>query len=165
LPLKTALSFLLFVAAPTAFAGFDANDVTLGTPESRVRQVFPSAHCKPLEWQSRAADRRCDDARAVVAGAQARVTFYLRQDKVEAIDVRFDTKDIGGVVTFFKTRYGAPKTEVRESAASSPKGREVYKVLWEAKGERALLIAPMDSRRASLLVSRGNFEEEIYRVR
>jgi hypothetical protein len=41
----------------------------------------------------------------------------------------------------------------------------VYKALWEGKGERAALVAQLDQRRASLLVSRGTFEEEIYKVR
>ena len=29
-----------------------------------IRKAFPSAHCKPLEWKSDAADRRCDDGKA-----------------------------------------------------------------------------------------------------
>jgi len=43
--------------------------------------------------------------------------------------------------------------------------RELTKLLWEGKGERALLTSLSDKRRATLLVSRGKFEEEIYRVR
>jgi hypothetical protein len=37
--------------------------------------------------------------------------------------------------------------------------------LWENAGERAVLTAQLEKRRASLLVSRGDFDEEIYRVR
>jgi hypothetical protein len=38
-------------------------------------------------------------------------------------------------------------------------------VLWEDGKQRAVLTAQLEKRRASMLVSRGNFEEEIYRVR
>jgi hypothetical protein len=41
----------------------------------------------------------------------------------------------------------------------------VYSVLWQGKGERAVLTAQMEKRRASIIVYRGDFEEEIYRVR
>ena len=158
----------LFVAALplAAQAAYDANGVALGAPERDIRQHFPSAHCKALEWESRAADRRCDDSRVAFAGIEARITFYLRKDKVEAFDLRFDSREADRVVKFLKERYGAPASEVRESLGDKGKTpRQVYKVLWEAKGERAVMIALDERRRGSLLVSRGNFEEEIYRVR
>lgn len=149
-----------------ALAAYDVNGVALGAPERDIRQNFPSAHCKTLEWESRAADRRCDDSRVVFGGIEARITFYLRKDKVEAFDLRFDSREADRVVKFLKERYGAPASEVRESLGEKGKAaRQVYKVLWEAKGERAVMISLYDKRRASLLVSRGNFEEEIYRVR
>jgi len=149
-----------------ALAAYDANGVALGAAEGDIRKHFPSAHCKALEWESRAADRRCDDSRVAFGGIEARITFYLRKDKVEAFDLRFESREADRVVTFLKQRYGAPASEVRESLGDKGKTpRQVYKVLWEAKGERAVLTALYDKRRASLLVSRGNFEEEIYRVR
>ncbi len=149
-----------------ALSAYDANGVTLGAPERDIRQHFPSAHCKALEWESRAADRRCDDSRIAFAGIEARITFYLRKGKVEAFDLRFDSMETDRVVTFLKGRYGKPASEVRDSLGDTGKTpRQVYKVLWEAKGERAVLTALYDKRRGSLLVSRGNFEEEIYRVR
>ncbi len=157
------VSFLLPLPARAAY---DANGVALGAPEREIRQYFPSAHCKALEWESRAADRRCDDSRVAFAGIEARITFYLRKDKVEAFDLRFDSMEADRVVTFLKGRYGKPASEVRDSLGDTGKTpRQVYKVLWEAKGERAVLTALYDKRRGSLLVSRGNFEEEIYRVR
>ena len=158
---------MLLAAAPLAVqAAYDANGVALGSPEREIRQRFPSAYCKALEWQSRAADRRCDDSRISFGGVEARVTFYLKKDRVEAFDVRFDTKEIERVVGFLKERYGKPVSEVRDTFEDKGKNtRQVYKLLWEAKGERAVLNAQLDKRRASLLVSRGDFEEEIYRVR
>ena len=61
-------------------------------------------------------------------------------------------------------RYGKPASEQRDTLGDK-KPRQVYKALWEGKGERAALVAQLDQRRGSLLVSRGNFEEEIYKVR
>jgi hypothetical protein len=159
---------LLVVACllPLPALAYDANGVALGATEHDLQQHFPSAHCKALEWESRAADRRCDDSRVAFGGIEARITFYLRKDKVEAFDLRFDSKEADRLVTFLKKRYGAPASEVRESLGDTGKAqRQVYKVLWETKGERAVMIALPEKGRASLLVSRGNFEEEIYRVR
>lgn len=98
------------------------------------------------------------------AGVEARITFYVRNGAVEAFDVRFDTRHADQVAGFLKARYGTPVSEQREPSEKGDKA-EVYKLLWEAKGERALLVSVHDKRRGSLLVSRGNFEEEIYRVR
>ena len=145
-------------------AAYDVNGVMLGATEKDVRAKYPSAHCKPLEWQSRAADRRCDDSRISFGGVESRITFYLRKDKVEAFDVRFDSRELERVIAYAKERYGKPASEQRDTLGDK-KPRTVYKALWEGKGERAALVAQMDQRRGSLLVSRGNFEEEIYKVR
>jgi len=160
-------AFLMAVAvllSPAAQAAFDANGILLGAPEAEVRRKFPSANCKKLEWESRAADRRCDDSRINFGGIEARITFYLRKDRVEAFDVRFDSRDLDRFIAFVKQRYGAPASEQRDTLGDK-KPRQVYKALWEGKGERAALVAQIDKRRGSLLVSRGTFEEEIYKVR
>jgi hypothetical protein len=154
----------LLLFSSLAHAAFDVNGIMLGAPEAEVKKKFPSANCKKLEWESRAADRRCDDSRVNFGGIEARVTFYLRRDKVEAFDVRFDPRDLDRFVAFAKQRYGEPATEQRDTLGDK-KPRQVYKALWEGKGERAALVAQIDQRRGSLLVSRGTFEEEIYKVR
>lgn len=156
--------FLAFFAA-TAEAAYDANGVALGANEQAVIKQFPSAHCKALQWKSRAADRRCDDAKISFGGVEARVTFYLNKDAVEAFDVRFDVRDAERVAAFLKSRYGAPRAETRDKVQTRAGAtRDVYKVRWEKDGETALLAALAEKRRASLLVWRGNFEDEIYRV-
>ena len=162
---KIALTPLLLLALP-ATAAFDVKGVQLGAAESDVKRALPSAHCKALEWQSKAADRRCDDSRVSFGGVEVRVTLYLRKDAVEAFDVRFDTKELERFVGFLKSRYGAPKSEGRDTYGSKGKAeRQVYKAAWEKDGERAVLTAQLEKRSASMLVSRGDFDEEIYRVR
>jgi hypothetical protein len=155
----------LLVPLAAHAAGYDANDVTLGATEQDIKKKFPSAFCKPLEWTSKAADRRCDDAKIVVGGIAARVTFYLKTDAVQAIDVRFDIKDTERMAAFLKQRYGAPSAEARDTIVDGDKKREVYKVRWERGKDYAVLTAQLDKRRGELTVARGNFEEEIYRVR
>jgi hypothetical protein len=162
--LGAAFSFAGFFVAPAAAAVYDANGVALGASEDDIKKRFPSAYCKPLEWASRAAERRCDDAKIAFGGAEGRITFYLRKGAVQAFDVRFDTKDLDRVTKQLKTRYGNPVSEVKETVGAEGKARELYKVLWESKPDRALLTAQTGQKRASLLVSRGNFDEEIYRV-
>ena len=71
------------------------------------------AHCKPLEWKSKAADRRCDDSKALIGGVPGRITFYLKRDRVEAFDLRFDSKDAERLGAFLKKRYGPPAEERR----------------------------------------------------
>jgi hypothetical protein len=94
-----------------------------------------------------------------------RVTLYLRKDAVEAFDVRFDTRELERMVGFLKTRYGAPASENRDTYGTKGKAtRQVYKAGWEKDGERAVLTAQLEKRTASMLVSRGTFDEEIYRV-
>lgn len=162
--MRAFLPFIGVLYFVSANAAYDANGVALGATESEIRKHYPGARCKALEWASKAADRRCDDARVRFAGVESRITFYLRKDAVQAFDVRFDTRHADKVAGFLKSRYGNPVSEQREPSEKGDKV-EVYKLLWEAKGERALLVAVQDARRGSLLVSRGNFEEEIYRVR
>ncbi len=162
--MRALLLAVALLIAPIAHAAFDANGILLGAPEAEIKKKFPSANCKKLEWESRAADRRCDDSRINFGGVEARVTFYLRRDRVEAFDVRFDSRDLEPFVTAVKQRYGAPASEQRDTLGDK-KPRQVYKALWEGKGERAALVAQLDKRRGSLLVSRGTFEEEIYKVK
>ena len=152
--------------AGSVLAAYDADGVALGAAERDVRKRFPTARCKALEWESKAADRRCDDAKAVFAGVEARVTFYLKKGSVEAFDVRFDTRFADRIASTLKKRYGNPASEEREAAERKDQPeRQLYKVLWESKAERAVLTALSDKRRASLIAWRGDFEEEIYRIR
>jgi len=150
--MKAALSLLLFAASARAY---DVNGVALGASEKEIREKFPYANCRALEWPSRAADRRCDDSRIIFAGVDASVTFYLRKGTVEGFDVRFDHRDIAGIVKFLTPRYGAPAFE----------GAGPVMAQWKSKGERATITSDQGRRRASLLVSRGTFEDEIYKVR
>jgi hypothetical protein len=163
---RLVVALLGMLAAAQAFAAYDANGVALGASETDIKKRFPSAHCKALEWQSRAADRRCDDAKISFGGVSARITFYLRKDAVQGFDVRFETKQLEPVMKQLRQRYGAPVSEVKDPIGAGDKPvKELYKVLWEAGKDRAVLTAQLDKPRASLLVSRGDFEDEIYRVR
>ena len=159
---KGVCTLLGLLAATHAWA-FDAKGVKLGDRERDVRRAFQSAHCKALEWTSRAADRRCDDAKVPIAGTTVRATFYIKNDVVQAFDLRFHSRDAEQVAKFLRTRWGEPVSETKDSDADKG-GRTVYKVLWEKERERALLVSQSQSRRASVLASRGNFEEEIYKI-
>ena len=162
---KLLFTAALLFALP-AYAVLDIKDVVLGSKESDVKRQFPSARCKALEWESKAADRRCDDSRVHFGGVEVQVTFYLKKDAVEAFDVRFDTRELDRLVGFLKQRYGAPQSEQKDSYERKGKNaRQVYKALWESGKDRAVLTAQLEKRRASMLVSRGAFDEEIYRVR
>jgi hypothetical protein len=154
------------VLMPLAAAcwGYDANGVTLGASEKAVLQRFPAAHCKPLQWTSHAADRRCDDSKALIGGVPSRITFYLRKDQVQAFDVRFESKDAERLASFLKKHYGAPSGETR-AKLDEPRRGELYKVQWQKGAERAVLTSQSEKRRAFFTVSRGDFEDEIYRVR
>jgi hypothetical protein len=159
-----AAAALLF--AMPAMAAYDVKGISLGAPEREIKRALPSANCKALEWQSKAADRRCDDSRVAFGGVEVKATFYLKKGAVEAFDLRFDTKELDRFVAFLKSRYGAPQSESRDTFERKGKSsRQTYKALWENAGERAVLTAQLEKRRASLLVSRGDFDEEIYRVR
>ena len=160
--------FILAAALSTcpAFAALDVREVQLGGKEREIRQKFPSAHCKALEWKSKAADRRCDDSRASIGGVKARITFYLRKDAVEAFDVRFDTGDLERFVEALKKSFGKPQSEGRQKVERDGKpAREFYRAQWKQGNAQAMLRAETGKRRGTLLVYRGNFEEEIYRVR
>lgn len=161
---KIVLTPVLAFAVPV-FAAYDANGIGLGSSEKEVEGRFPGAHCKALEWKSRAADRRCDDAKATFGGAPARITFYLKDDRVQAFDVRLDTKDVERVAQFLKSSYGKPSEERRDKADARGRPRAIYTVRWDDGEQRAVLTAQIERRRASLTVSRGDFEDEIYRVR
>src|SRR5205085_9417795 len=146
---------LLVLAAANAGAAYDANDLTLGASEAQIKKNFPNAHCRELEWPSRAAERRCDDSRISFAGVDASVTFYLKRGAVEGFDVRFDRRELARVKDFLVKRYGKPASE----------GETPPAVEWQAVGERARLSAEQGRRRASLLVWRGAFDQEIYKIR
>lgn len=127
---------LLLLAAPSALA-FDLRGVALGAPEAEVRKAFPAARCKPLEWKRDAAERRCDDARSALAGAEVRVTLYLKGDAEQAFSVRFDSKDLERVAAQLRVQYGAPLAEATEAIARPGReDRRVYKMRWE-KAPRA----------------------------
>jgi len=163
--MRTLALVALLVAAPAAFA-YDLNGVPLGGNEAQVKKAFPSARCKPLEWSSRVAERRCDDAKIAVGGVPARLTVYLKADSIQALSVRFDTRDREKVAAYFKSRWGAPAGEANETIARKGKDdKRVYKLRWEKGNEHAMLVAQADRKRASLEAWRGNFIDEIYRVR
>jgi len=168
--MRLLAALLLILAAGGAMA-YDLNGVALGGSEIEVKKKFPSARCQALEWKSRAADRRCDDAKIVFAGGVAgRVTFYLKADVIQAFDVRFETRELERAVAFLKKQYGAPLAEAHDTLESKDKKpRKFYKARWErAAGggrEHVVLISELDKSRSSFLASRGDFEEEIYKVR
>lgn len=155
------MPFTLALVAFAAAAAYDVNDVTLGASERDIRQRFPNAHCRALEWPSRAAERRCDDSRISFGGLDASVTFYLKRDSVEGFDVRFDQRELERMLRYLRTRYGAPLAE--PSAPATPP--MPVTVQWKGTDAQARLTSEPGRRRASLLVWRGAFEEEIYKVR
>lgn len=151
--------------AARAAWGFDANGVALGASEAEVRKAFPEANCKAMDWKTDAADRRCDKAPVQFGGAEARISFYLRKDAVQAFDVRFEEKDLRGVVDYLRKRYGKPQAEGRETFQRRGDAREIYRVRWQEGEDRAVLSAMAGRRRVDLNVWRGKFDTEVYRVR
>jgi hypothetical protein len=165
LQLLFAVLLLLFAGLARA-AGFDINGMALGDAEAAAIKAFPSARCKPLEWKSDAADRRCDDGKIVVAGVQAKITVYLKRDSIQGFDLRFDVKDQDRLAGHFKGRWGKPVSEGRDKIYREGKeAREVYKVAWQQGQDRAVLTSVSTGKRASLSAARGRFEEEIYRLK
>ena len=165
-PFRLFCALLLLAPCAASAAGFDVNGVALGGTEADVRRVFPSARCKPLEWKSDAADRRCDDGKVVVAGAVGKFTVYLKRDAIQAYDLRFDMQDLDRLAGHIKNRWGKPVSEARDKVYKDGKEvREVYKLAWQQGKDRAVLTALSTGKRVSLSVGRGNFEEEIYRVK
>jgi hypothetical protein len=152
---KVVLTPFLLLLAATASAAYDANGVTLGASEQQIKEHFPHANCRPLEWPSRAAERRCDDSRVAFGGIDASITFYLKGDALEGFDVRVDKREFDRMTQFLRKAYGQP---VEESA-------DPARVTWKNGAEHALLTAEQGRRRTSLLVWRGTFLDEIYKVR
>ena len=162
-----AAALAALLALPFTAFGYDINGVALGGREADVQKAFPSARCKPLEWKSDAADRRCDDARISLGGAAAHITVFLKGGAIQAMDLRFNGKDLERVKDTLRARWGAPRAETTETFASrdNKKDRSVTRMRWEKGADRAVLTAPLDKKRATLEISRGSFPEEIYRVR
>ena len=165
--MKSLLLAVLWLAALPALA-FDVGSVKLGGKELDVKKAHPSAHCKPLEWKSDAADRRCDDARVSVGGVQVKLTAFLKADAIQAIDLRFDTKDLPRMKAVLLERWGAPLAEATETFAGRGEGkkdRAVFKMRWEKGADRAILTSQVERRRGGVEISRGRFPDEIYRVK
>ena len=57
---------------------YDINGIAIGGKEIDAKKAMPATHCKPLEWKSDAADRRCDDAKVLVGGVETRITVFLK---------------------------------------------------------------------------------------
>ncbi len=168
--MRTLLACLILAAAAVPAhaqrSPYAVNGVGLGNTEAEVKKRYPGAHCKPLEWKTDAAQRRCDDAKVAVGSINSRVTYYLKAGSVVGFDVRIDTKDLELFVRNLKAEFGPPTSEARDVIVRKGKDDlEVYKVLWEAGRDRALLSALKDKKRVQLEVSRGNFADEVYRVR
>lgn len=163
------IGFLLLLASP-AFA-YDLNGVRLGGREIDVKKSFPSVHCKELEWRTDAADRRCDDARIPLGGTggpEAKVTFYLKAGIIRAFDMRFDIKELEKVKALLKKRWGEPMAELTETIGArnkDQKDRQVFKMRWEKGEDRAILTAQLEKKRANIEVARGNFFNEVYKIK
>jgi len=69
-----------------------------------------------------------------------------------------DHREIATVLKYLQSRYGKPLAEPATPPAP-------VTVEWKGTGEQARLASEPGRRRASLLVWRGAFEEEIYKVR
>jgi hypothetical protein len=162
---QTTFFMALLLAAAPALA-FDIEGVALGGREEQVKQAFPSAHCKPLEWKSDAADRRCDDARISLAGVDSRITVYLRNGSIQALDLRFDAAQLGRVKAHLVQRWGMPVSEAIETTARADKAdRKVLKMRWQKGADSAHLVAQLDRKRGALEIGRGTFFDDIYRVK
>jgi len=161
--MERAALILLLACAP-AWA-FDANGVALGAAEGEVQKAFPAARCKPMEWKTDAADRRCDDGPVTFGGAQARISFFLKQDAVQAFDVRFDARDLARVTAYLKSRYGAPDAEGDERIQRRDETRVLRKLRWKHAADHAELTSQAGRRRVDLNVWRGDFDTEVYRIR
>ena len=103
---KLLLVLLCLTAGPTL--AYELNGIRLGGKETEVKKVYPSAHCKPLEWKTDAASRRCDDPRVSLGGVFARITVFLKADVIQGYELRFDTKDVERVKAALRTAWGAP---------------------------------------------------------
>lgn len=161
-----ALLMAALLALSAAAHAYEVNGVKLGGREIDVKKAFPTARCKPLEWRSNAADRRCDDAQISLGGVLAHFTAYLKDDAIQAFDLRFDMKDLERGKAVLRSLWGAPLAETTESFAQKNKpDRKVLKMRWEKGTDRAMLSAQEDKKRVTVEVWRGSFAEEIYRIR
>jgi hypothetical protein len=151
---------------PLAAAAYDVNGVKLGGSEADVKRVFPSAHCKALEWKTDAADRRCDDAQISLGGIETRLTAYMKGGVVQAFDLRFDMKDLDRARATLESRWGKATSEATEVFAKKDRpDRKVQKMRWEKGADHAVLTAQLDKKRVTVEVWRGRFAEEIHRIR
>ena len=163
--MKRLLFVLLCLVAAPALA-YELNGIRLGGKEIEVKKVYPSAHCKPLEWKTDAASRRCDDPRVSLGGVFARITVFLKADVIQGYELRFDTRDLERVKAALRATWGAPAAEATEVISRKDKeDRKVFKARWEKGADHAVLTAQLEKKRGGLDVWRGNFADEIYRVK
>jgi hypothetical protein len=95
-----------------------------------------------------------------------RVTFFLRDDVVQGYDLRFAASERPRVAEVLKSRWGPPAAEAK--ALIQRKGKpdqEVYKVTWAKDRDQAVLLWRPGRKQCWLTVSRGDFAEEVYRMR
>ena len=156
----------LALALPLSAAAYDVNGVKLGDREADIKKAFPSVHCKPLEWKSDAADRRCDDAQISLGGVLTRMTAYLKADAIQGFDLRMDMKDLDRVKGVLQGRWGAPLAQATDTISQKDKkDRQVFKMRWEKGTDVAILSAQLEKKRVIVEVARGSFLTEIYRIR
>jgi hypothetical protein len=162
----TRLILSVFLLLPAFAQAFDLNGIALGAREADIKRGLPSAYCRPIDWNSPAADRRCDDAKVIVGGVVVKAALYLKADALQAFELRFDVNNREKVLAHLKARWGAPLSEATETFVRRKGGeRRVLKVRWVKGAEQAMLTAELDRPRASISAWRGDFREEIYRVR
>ena len=88
------------------------------------------------------------------------------RDAVQAFDVRFDTRELERFVDLPQAALRrAGEREARHARRRRKPGARSTRCCGRGKGERAVLTRSSTSAARSLLVSRGDFEEEIYKVR
>ena len=158
------VALILLLAAAPAW-GFDANGVALGASEAEVRKAFPAANCKPMDWRTDAADRRCDAPPFQFGGVEARITFFLKQDAVQAFDARFAEKNLRAVLEHLREHYGRPDAEGHETFQRRGDARSIFKARWAKGQDHAVLSSMAGRRRVDLNAWRGDFDTEIYRIK
>ena len=162
----TAAFAICALAVSSAALAFRIDRVALGASEAEIRHAFPSAYCKPLEWESRAAERRCDDARIRFGGIEARVSFFLREDALEGFELRFAERDRARLEAYLRSKWGEPDSQGKQLIQrKGTRDYEAYKISWARAQDTAVLLWRSEYKRAWLRVSRGTFAQEIYRVR
>ena len=98
-------------------------------------------------------------------GAEARITFYLDKDAVQAFDLRFEARDLQRVAQFLRAHYGAPETQGRQKIEHFGKTRELYKMRWRDGADQAVLTSQIGHSRFDLNVWRGDFDSAVYRIK